>query len=269
MPGLELTTAERDAVLIVGARGQMGSMLSRRFRESGRMTVEVDTPLEEPRLHEACGQVQIVLLCVPYAALGDVLRRVTPHMRPGTVLADVTSVKELPMRQMERAWSGPVVGTHPLFGPVTAPGQPLRVAVTPGKSSTETALRRVEALFAGCGCQVLRVTAEQHDKAAARIQSMNFISTMVYLAMLAEDDSLLPFLTPSFQRRLAAGRKMIMEDAQLFRSLFEANPYSQEVVRQYTALLGVAAAGDIDLLTHRAQWWWRNHEREASAPFVR
>ena len=269
MPGLEMTKDARDAVLIVGARGQMGGMLSRRFAESGRVTVDVDVPLEEDLLREACGRVQIVLLCVPYAALAEVLRRVVPHMRPGTVLADVTSVKELPMRWMERAWSGPVVGTHPLFGPVTAPGQALRVAVTPGNTSTEDALRRVEALFTDCDCQVFRVTAKQHDEAAARIQGMNFISTMVYLAMLAEDDSLLPFLTPSFQRRLAAGRKMIMEDAQLFSSLFEANPYSQDVVRQYTTLLGVAAAGDIDLLIHRAQWWWRQHEQEASAPFVR
>lgn len=269
MPGFEMTENTRDAVLIVGARGQMGSMLSRRFRESGRMTVDVDVPLEEGLLHEACGRVQLVLLCVPYEALVDVLQRVVPHMRPGTVLADVTSVKELPMRWMERAWNGPVVGTHPLFGPVTAPGQELRVAITPGKASPEDALRRVETLFTDCGCHVLRVTAKQHDEAAARIQGMNFISTMVYLAMLAEDESLLPFLTPSFQRRLAAGRKMIMEDARLFSGLFEANPYSQDVVRQYTALLGVAAAGDIDLLIHRAQWWWRQHEREASAPFVR
>ena len=269
MPGLEVTGNARDAVLIVGARGQMGSMLSRRFRESGRVTVGMDVPLEEDLLHEACGRVQVVLLCVPYAALAEVLQRVVPHMQPGTVLADVTSVKELPMRWMERAWSGPVVGTHPLFGPVTAPGQELRVAVTPGRTSTEEDVRRVEALFTGCGCHVLRVTARQHDEAAARIQGMNFISTMVYLAMLAEDERMLPFLTPSFQRRLAAGRKMIMEDAGLFSSLFEANPYSQEVVRQYTALLGVAAAGDIDLLIHRAQWWWRQHEREASAPFVR
>ena len=269
MPGLEMMPDARDTVLIVGARGQMGGMLSRRFRESGRVTVDVDVPLDGQTLHEACGRAQIVLLCVPYAALAEVLRRVVPHMRPGTVLADVTSVKELPMHQMERAWSGPVVGTHPLFGPVTAPGQELRVAVTPGRSSTEDALHRVETLFTDCGCRVLRVTARQHDQAAARIQSMNFISTMVYLAMLAEDESLLPFLTPSFQRRLAAGRKMIMEDAQLFSGLFEANPYSQDVVRQYTTLLGVAAAGDIDLLIHRAQWWWRQHEREASAPFVR
>ena len=116
------------------------------------------------------------------------------------------------------------------------------------------------------GCRSFRTTADEHDMAAAKIQSMNFIASVVYFAQLAGDETLIPFLTPSFQRRLRAGRKMLMQDAELFTGLFEANPYSQEVVRQYRSLLGLAAAGDIDLLAHKAQWWWEEHSKEVETP---
>ena len=99
-------------------------------------------------------------------------------------------------------------------------------------------------------------TAEKHDQAMARIQNMNFITNLAYFALLAGQEDLLPFLTPSFRRRRNAARKMLTEDAQLFAGLFEANPHSHEAVRQYRQMLNLAAAGDIDLLCRRAQWWW-------------
>ena len=60
-----------------------------------------------------------------------------------------------------------------------------------------------------------------------------------------------------FRRRLRAAEKMLTEDGTMFTGLFEANPYSHEAVRQYRKMLNVAAAGDIELLCRRAQWWWK------------
>ena len=56
--------------------------------------------------------------------------------------------------------------------------------------------------------------------------------------------------------KLAAARKMLTEDAPMFAGPFDANPYSQEAVRQYSKLLNIASAGDIDLLCNRAVHWW-------------
>ena len=98
----------------------------------------------------------------------------------------------------------------------------------------------------------------------ARIQNMNFITNLAYFALLAGQEDLLPFLTPSFRRRQNAARKMLTEDARLFSGLFEANPHSHEAVRQYRQMLNLAAAGDIDLLCRRAQWWWEDGAGGAS-----
>ena len=50
-------------------------------------------------------------------------------MPKGAILCDVCSVKVNPLAQMLEAYDGPVVGTHPLFGPEPKPEDPLRVAV--------------------------------------------------------------------------------------------------------------------------------------------
>ena len=54
-----------------------------------------------------------------------------------------------------------------------------------------------------------------------------------------------------------AARKQLVEDGPLFTWLFEANPHSQQMVRSYRNMLGLAAAGDMELILHRAQWWWQ------------
>lgn len=250
---------------IVGSRGRMGAMLLARAREAGLDVTGVDQPLTPEALKRALAGADLALVCVPAAVFEEVAAKVTAKLAPGTVLADITSVKERPLRQMERLWPGPVVGTHPLFGPSSAPGADLPVAVVAGKNAEERHLARVEGFFAALGCRHFRCSAATHDRAMARIQNTNFITNLAYFALLAGEEELLPFLTPSFERRKAAAAKMLTEDAELFGGLFEANAHSHEAVRQYRKMLNVAAGGDIDLLCRRAAWWWDGGAEEARA----
>ena len=208
-------------------------------------------------LAPACKDAALVLLCVPAAVFADVAASVCAHLPATAILADITSVKVRPLQQMEAIWPGPVVGTHPLFGPATPDEDGLPVTVTPGRTAREEDTALVEAFFRALGCSTFRATADEHDRAMARVQNMNFITNLAYFALLAGQEDLLPYITPSFRRRLHAAEKMLTEDGTMFTGLFEANPYSHEAVRQYRKMLNVAAAGDIELLCRRAQWWWK------------
>ena len=234
-------------LVIVGCRGRMGTLLSARWSAAGHTVAGLDLPLPG---------ADAVFLCIPAGAMAEVLPHLVPHLDGRQILADITSVKMQPLGQMERAYAGPVVGTHPLFGPKPQPSD-LRVCITPGAAATDTHIGLVEGLFKDMGCSTFRSTAEAHDSAAASIQGLNFISSLAYFATLAEHEELLPFITPSFRRRLEASRKLLTEDAPLFEWLFEANPMSQESIRQYRSFLNVAAGGDVNVLVQRAQWWWK------------
>ncbi|GFH63008.1 MAG: prephenate dehydrogenase [Candidatus Desulfovibrio kirbyi] len=242
--------------VIIGARGRMGVMFLERAQKSDIDVAGVDTPLAPQILAQACAHAGMVLFCVPAAVLESALDAVCPHLPAHVVLADITSVKEYPLQHMQSRWQGPVVGTHPLFGPAPEPDADLPVAIVPGRSADAASLTLVETFFTRIGCRVFRTTAKKHDVAMSRIQGMNFITTLAYFALLAGDDELLPFLTPSFHRRGMAAKKMLTEDARLFAGLFEANPHSYEAVRLYRQMLNLAAAGDIDLLCEKVQWWW-------------
>lgn len=249
-------------IALVGAGGRMGRLFADRLSAAGYAVGGVDRPLTQDALRRAVDGAAAVLLCVPVEAMDEVLRQLAPLLDGMQVLADITSVKVRPMQVMERHYAGPVVGTHPLFGPVPPVGDPaenLRVAVTPGDGAHEADVALVERVFRDMGCVPFRTTADEHDEAAACIQGLNFITSVAYLATLAHRDELTPFITPSFRRRLDAARKMLTEDASLFEGMFEANPHSQTAVRSYLSFLNFAAAGDVDVLVDRAQWWWRSH----------
>ncbi|MDR1855560.1 MAG: prephenate dehydrogenase/arogenate dehydrogenase family protein [Desulfovibrio sp.] len=255
--------------VIVGAKGRMGAMLDARCRTAAIPVVPVDRPLAGEHLPSACEGAELALLCVPAAALDGVLETLCRFLPADCVLADITSVKVMPMDRMERRWQGPVVGTHPLFGPnpgpvpsphgeaPDAPESALPVAIVPGTKALPRHVDLVEAFLRALGFGTFRTTAMEHDKAMSLIQGMNFITSLAYFAMLAERPELLHYVTPSFRRRLAAAEKLLTEDAELFAGLFDANPFSHEAVREFRKMLNVAAAGDVDLLCARAQWWWR------------
>lgn len=246
------------SIAIVGASGQMGNLFSRDFAALGCSVTPIDRPLADDAVRAALAGCDLLLLCVPVTAMDAVLDRVVPHLAPPTILCDVGSVKVLPMKAMLDRYDGPVVGTHPLFGPVIPEGFEPRVAVVPGRETDREAAEAVSALFAACGYTCFDSTAEEHDRAMAIVQGLNFTSTVAFLAAARDVDSIENYVTPSFRRRLDSAHKMLTMDTELFEIISEANPFLQETNRKFMSYLSLAAGGDLDLLAERAQWWWRN-----------
>ncbi len=243
-------------LLLIGGAGRMGTMFRRRFAAAGHIAAVLDLEEGEPglrpeRLAQALPQARAVILCVPWSAVEETARQAAAFMRPDQPLLDICSVKVLPMRSMEAAFGGPVVGTHPLFGPEPAP-QDNRIALTPGKNARDADLALADALFRSIGCETFVCAADEHDAASARIQSLNFASSAAYFALLSGHDGVERFLTPSCVRHKEAARKMLTRDAAMFREFTEANPFFPGAVREFQALLGKAADGGLEGLARDA-----------------
>jgi prephenate dehydrogenase len=259
MSGSTRSNAVR-AIAIVGARGQMGALFVRSFHKAGYAVSTLDRPYRpdgtDEAIRAALQDADLVLISVPVTATRAVAETLAPHMPQGAILCDVCSVKVNPLAQMLEAYAGSVVGTHPLFGPVIPEGFEPRVAVAPGRG--QGAAEAVSDVFARAGFTPFASTAEEHDRAMAVVQGLNFITTVAYLAAARQTPGIENFRTPSFERRLEAARKMLTKDRELFQLIAEDNPFLQETVRQFTAYLDLAAGGDLDLLSARASWWWRD-----------
>ncbi len=243
-------------IAIIGARGRMGTLFAQRSRKAGLKVQGLGRPLILKQVAKALANADMVLLSVPVNAMKDMAGMAGRLMASPQILCDVCSVKTEPVQAMLNAYPGPVVGTHPLFGP--RPGKRARVAVCPGRN--KDAQKAVSDWIEALGFEWFTTTPKEHDRAMAFIQGLNFATTVSYLATLGHRPELINFLTPSFERRLKSAKKMLTRDAELFAHLFEANPYSQESVRMFRSVLNVAAGGDIELLAERAGWWWRRDE---------
>ena len=253
-----MATAGFDKIAIAGANGQMGTLFSRDFSGLGCEVAPLSRPYSDDDTAAALKECDLLLLCIPVTAMESALKQLLPHLPETAILCDVGSVKVHPLKAMTDVHPGPVVGTHPLFGPIIPEGFEPKVAVMPGRPADAEAADRVSTLFQASGYTCFASTPEEHDRAMALIQGLNFTTTAAYLAAARDMDGIENFVTPSFKRRLDSAAKMFTQDTELFEVISEANPFLQEVTRKFMSYLGLAAGGDLDLLADRAQWWWRN-----------
>jgi prephenate dehydrogenase len=244
-----------DNVLVIGHKGAMGGYFWKKFRSLDVKLNGIDQPIELSNIEDETKKADMIFLCVPAQAIKDVILTLNPFLKQDAIMVDICSVKVMPMKVMLNNYKGPVVGTHPLFGPSPDPHFPLRVAMVKGRGEKEFYM--VENFLKLAGFITFECTAEEHDSALAFIQGLNFVTTLSYFAAFSGDESIMKFITPSFKRRFDSAKKMLTEDAYLFQNLFESNPFSHEAVKRFRSFLNLASAGDLDLLIQKAWWWWR------------
>ena len=130
-------------VSLVGSNGRMGQMLTRLLAAKVKTVHPIDLrpglrTLHDDDLKESIPASDMVLLAVPASNLETVLKSVCRFMRYDALLTDITSVKMLPMKLMEKYHNGPVVGTHPLFGPSIGPVSNQTATPPPGATSADS-----------------------------------------------------------------------------------------------------------------------------------
>jgi prephenate dehydrogenase len=109
----------------------------------------------------------------------SLVKQLLPALKRGAIVTDVGSVKAPVVRDLESLVAGAggrFVGSHPMAGAektgVCAAQadlfQSAVCVVTPNRHTPAAALRRVERLWRGVGCRLLRLSPERHDALVSR-----------------------------------------------------------------------------------------------------
>ncbi len=180
----------------------------------------------------AAASQDVVLLAVPFRRLRAVARAIAPHLRPGSLVVDVCSIKAKPLAILaEELPSGiDIVGTHPLFGPHGGRNgiEGLRIALCPVRGRSAPILARF--LNRRLGLEVIRTTAEQHDRQMAYVQGLTHLIARIVTAM---DVPPLDHSTTTFSH-LETMVGMVRHDSdELFRTIVADNPFAQDVMRSF------------------------------------
>ncbi|MEL0438842.1 prephenate dehydrogenase [Phycobacter sp. K97] len=170
----------------------------------------------------------LVILAVPVHSMPALCTAIRAHLKPGSIVHDVGSVKLEPCRIMSDRLPPHVdlVGTHPLFGPQSAgggiAGHKIALCNVRGRSHLPLAAFLRKAL----GLQIILTTAEQHDRELATVQGLTHL-----IARVLADMSPLParMTTTSFERMMEAARMVQNDPPGVFAAIAQANPFAAEV----------------------------------------
>ena len=255
------TSLNTPRIALVGHTGRMGAMLDAAWSAAGYTVTGIAcAPGDKPELGPLSA-ADAVVLAVPVSALCEVMGRISPFLHSSQLLMDITSVKVLPMLIMQEFHSGPVIGSHPLFGPASpSPAYGKRSVLVAGRHAAAAHRDMAEALFEALGSSVSWATAREHDHGVAFAQSLNFAMSTAFFATIARHPECLPFLTPSFTRHKEAARKHLTLDRSMFCEFTAHNPCFSTAVAEYRLALREALSG-LPALSEEAAVWYATEGR--------
>jgi len=225
------------SVVIVGAKGALGSLMASFFQRSGHQLRLVDReqwPLSPAEVEDAA----LLLLSVPIDKTVEIIKAL-PLLPEDCVLADLTSVKRAPLQAMLDQHPGPVVGLHPMFGPDTMSLAKQVVVVCEGRDPVrcQWVLDQIHLW----GAVFREESAVEHDKAMELVQAMRHFSTLVYGAFLAEEevdlDALLRLSSPIYRLELAMVGRLFAQGPELYADIMLSAKGLPALVKRYQRVL--------------------------------
>lgn len=121
---------------------------------------------------EAASKADVVVVSVPIAATVKTIREIAPSLKKGTLLVDVTSVKEKPSQAMAECTPEGVefLPTHPMFGPRIRSLDGQVVVLTPLKKGEW--YPKVLNFLKSENARILVTTPQNHDQMMSIVQGL-------------------------------------------------------------------------------------------------
>jgi prephenate dehydrogenase len=198
----------------------------------------IDTVAESALL--AISGSDIVLIAVPVAATEATFKAIRQLIEPGVLIMDVGSTKREVVdaaRRVLKEHLGSFVPAHPIAGKEVSGIEHAdatlyngrQVILTPFAQTPPELLQKATDVWAGIGCQVLRMTPENHDAAFAAVSHLPHMLAFAYFNSVARQPAGRDYLSlagPGFRdfTRIAAG------DATMWRDVLISN--REEVLKQ-------------------------------------
>ncbi len=219
-----------SSVAVIGGLGEMGRLFADFFRSFGFpvRVADLETDLTPA---EAIKESDIVVFSVPLHKTVEIIRELVPHVRPGQLIMDLTSLKEATIREMLQspAW---VVGLHPMFGGRTAKFTGQTLAACPVRIEP-TDWQWLRELFTAREIRVKECTPEEHDRMMSIIQVLFHLTTMLIGRTLRKMDidigETMEYTSPSYRIEMNLVGRIFAQSPELYAAITQMNPHSAEI----------------------------------------
>ena len=183
---------------------------------------------------EAVKDADLVIVCIPVGQSGAVAKEIGPHLKPGTTVSDVGSVKGSVLRDMAPHLPAGVhfVPAHPVAGTeYSGPDSGFAelfinrwCILTPPEKADTAAVERLAAFWRALGANVETMTADHHDLVLAITSHVPHL--IAYTIVGTADE--LGSVTRSEVLKFSAGgfrdfTRIAASDPTMWRDIFIAN----------------------------------------------
>jgi chorismate mutase/prephenate dehydrogenase len=221
-------------VLIVGGCGQMGRFFVQWFTQSDYEVRVLDRE-DWPRVKDLTAGIELCLLAVPIDITPAIAGKIAPCLPQGCVLADICSLKAAPMAAMLKAYDGPVLGLHPLFGPATATMDKQIVVVSPGRDAARCDWLLEQLTI--WGNVLVETPPEEHDAIMGIVQALRHFATFTFGQFLHSRGvpilRTLELSSPIYRLELAMVGRLFAQDPSLYAEIVFATPDRQRMLKDY------------------------------------
>jgi len=186
---------------------------------------------------EAVKDSDIVIVSVPVEVTPNVIAEVAPHMKEGSLLIDIASIKTEAVSSMLKHAPSSVelLSIHPMFGPRVkdVKGQVIAIIpVRPGKW-----FEKVKAFLEKEDADVVVTTCEEHDKIMSIVQGLTHFTSIVFAGVIREMNIDLKqsrrFSTPIYNAFLPIVYRVVCQNPELYAQLQVRNPHVLEVQEKF------------------------------------
>jgi prephenate dehydrogenase len=219
---------------IIGGTGGIGKWFARFFKNAG-WEVHVSGRTSGMDLPTLAGSCPVVVVSVPIKATCEVIKEVGPFVPEESLLMDLTSLKEEPVKAMLASSKSEVIGLHPLFGPRIRSLAGHNIVICPAR--TKNWLPRVKGIFLKNGARLLEATPRRHDELMALVQGLNHLNTVSLGMALGRSgftlEELSQYATPIFKTKLDIVKKVFNGNSRLYAEIITQNPHIRKAAGDY------------------------------------
>lgn len=184
--------------MAIAGVGLIGGSLAQAVKERKVVGEVVGVGRNEERLKRACeagiidnftaqiddslGTVDLMVIATPVCMIADLVEKMIPFLKEGTVITDVGSVKKEIVEQVEGFMPDTLhfVGGHPIAGTENSGFEhsfstlfeDRTCILTPVESTNQQALRQVQELWSGVGSIVVCLNCDEHDEILAAVSHL-------------------------------------------------------------------------------------------------
>jgi chorismate mutase/prephenate dehydrogenase len=229
-------SADPKRICIIGGSGKMGGWLERTLSESGHIISIIDKKSGNGLTIENAADNEIVIIATPISSIDGILRELD-SICEDQLIFDISSLKSPFIGTLKEMGSRKrVCSVHPMFGP-SARSMYDRNLIVCDCGNTEAA-DAVTSLFAGRGGNIVRLTAEDHDRYMSYVLGLSHAVNIAFFTAI--ERSGIPFgefkkvASTTFRKNVDTNESVALEDPHLYYEIQHLNARSETVWSEFT-----------------------------------